>query len=73
MRGLDNFKSYKRTWRQQKWGSYGGKRSRGKQREKLLDGLKKSLKLGRVTGALKASRDRDTWKVMITYAKEHGT
>ena len=49
-----------------------GKRSRGKQHDKMLDGLRKWLKLGRVTGALKATRDRDTQKVMIAYAKEHG-
>ena len=47
--------------------------SRGKQREKMLDGLTKSLKVGRVTEALKAMRDQDAWKVMIAYSKEHGT
>ena len=46
---------------------------RGKQHEKMLDGLTKQLKVGRVTEVLKARRDRDTWKVMIAYAKEHGT
>ena len=29
--------------------------------------------VGRVTEALKATRDREAWKVMIAYAKEHGT
>ena len=33
-----------------------GKRSRGKQREKMLDGLTKLLKVGRVTEALKMTR-----------------
>ena len=50
-----------------------GKRSRGKQQEKMLDGLTKWLKEGRVTEALKAMKDRDAWKVMITYAEEHDT
>ena len=45
----------------------------GKQREKMLDGLTKWLKLGRLTEALKARRDRDACKVMIPDAKEHGT
>ena len=48
------------------------KRHRGKQSEKL-DGMKKWLKVGRVTEALKAASERDALKVMITYAKEHGT
>ena len=42
-----------------------GKCSRGKQHEKMLDGLTKWLKVGRVTEALKARRDRDLWKVII--------
>ena len=50
-----------------------GKRSCGKQREKMLDGLTKWRNVRRVTEALKATRDRDVWKVMIAYAKEHGT
>ena len=33
----------------------------------------KFLKVERLTEALKTSRDRDAWKVMIAYAKEHGT
>ena len=45
----------------------------GKQREKTLDGLTKWPKAGRVTETLKATRDRDAWKVMIAYAKEYGT
>ena len=50
-----------------------GKYSRGKQRKKMLDGLKKWLEVGRVTEALKATRDRDAWKGMIVYAEEQGT
>ena len=51
------------------------KRSRGKQREKMVDGLTKWLKVGRVTETLKdlVMRDRDARKVMIAYAKEHNT
>ena len=49
-----------------------GKRSRGKKHEKMLDGLTKWLKVGRVTEALKTTRDGDVRKVMIAYAKEHG-
>ena len=44
-----------------------------KQREKILDGLRKWFKLGPVTEALKAMRDRDAWKVMMAYAKENST
>ena len=53
-----------------KTGMIEGKRSRGKQREKMLDGLTKWFKVGRVTEALKATRDRDRdlWKVMIAFA-----
>ena len=42
-----------------KTGMIEGKRSRGKQREKMLDGQRKRLKEGRVTEALTATRDRD--------------
>ena len=34
---------------------------------KMLDGITNE---GKVTGALKATRDRDVWKVMIVYAKK---
>ena len=50
-----------------------GKCSRGKQCDKMLDGLTKWFEVGRVTEALKAKRDRDVWKVIIFYAKEQGT
>ena len=50
-----------------------GKCSRGKQCEKILDGLPKWLKVRRVKEALKVTKDRDTWKVMIVWAKAHGT
>ena len=48
------------------------KRSRGKRREKMFDRLTKWLKVGRMTEAVKATRDRDAGKVMIAYAKDHG-
>ena len=48
------------------------KRQQGKKCEKMFDGLTKWSKVGQVTEALKETRDRDAWKVMITYAKEHG-
>ena len=38
-----------------------GKCSRGK----MLDGPTKWLKVGRVTEALKVTKDKDAWKVMI--------
>ena len=50
-----------------------GKSSGGKQREKLMDGLTKWFKVGRVTDALEATRNRDAQKVIINYTKEHGT
>ena len=52
-----------------------GKRSMGKQREKMLIGLDlaKERNVGRATDALKATMDRarEAWKVVIAYAKEH--
>ena len=45
----------------------------GKQPAKMLDGLTKWLTLRIVTHALEATRQQDAWKVMIAYAKEHGT
>ena len=42
-----------------------GKCSRGKRREKMLDGITKWLKVGRVTDALKVTSDRDAMEVMI--------
>ena len=46
--------------------------SSGKQCEKMLDGLTKSLKVGKVTKALQPTRYRDACKIMIAYSKEHG-
>ena len=51
-----------------------GKHSRGKQRKKMLDGQTKWLEVGNgQTEALKATRDRAAWDVMINFATEHGT
>ena len=50
-----------------------GKRTRGKQREKMLDGLAEWLKVERVIEEQKGRKNIDAWKVMIAYAKEHST
>ena len=50
-----------------------GKRSRGKQLEKMTDGLVKWLGAGKVVEILKATRDRGIWKDMIANAIKHGT
>ena len=50
-----------------------GKRSRGKQREKMTNGLVKWLGAGKVIEILKATRDRGIWKDMIANAIKHGT
>ena len=39
----------------------------------MLDGLTNWLRGGRVTETLEATTNRDEWKVMIAYAKEHRT
>ena len=44
-----------------------GKCSKGKQSEKTLNKLTKWLKVGHGTDPLKATKDRDVWKVIITY------
>ena len=54
-------------------GIFEGKRRRGKQQENILAALTKWLNIGRVTDALRATMDRDGWKVMVAYAQEHGT
>ena len=49
-----------------------GKGRRGEQREKLLNGPTKWLKIIMESDRnTKMTRDRDTWKVMIAWAKEH--
>ena len=41
-----------------------------KTQHRIIDGLTKWLCVGRVTEALKATRDRNAWKVIIAYSKE---
>ena len=50
-----------------------GKRSRGKQREKMTDGLVNWLGAGKVVEILKATKDRGIWKDMIANAIKHVT
>ena len=50
-----------------------GKRSRGKQREKMTDGLANWLGAGKVVEILKATKDRGIWKDMIANAIKYGT
>ena len=49
------------------------KRSKGRQREKMLDSLKSWLGAGRVTDMMSAAQDRDLWKDMIANAMRPGT
>ncbi|GFO38324.1 eukaryotic translation initiation factor 3 subunit f [Plakobranchus ocellatus] len=48
-------------------GKYEGKRSRGRQREKIMDGP------GKVSDILAAVKDRDLWRDMIANAYKQGT
>ena len=50
-----------------------GKRSRGRQREKVLDSLASWLRATDVMEMLKATKDRDVWRDMIANAMKHGT
>ncbi|GFO34819.1 hypothetical protein PoB_006132400 [Plakobranchus ocellatus] len=45
-----------------------GKRSRGKQREKLIEGLADWLKAGKSLEAIEATKDRKKWRTMIANA-----
>ncbi|GFO03006.1 F-box/lrr-repeat protein 18 [Plakobranchus ocellatus] len=47
-----------------------GKRSRGKQREKLIEGLTDWLKAGKSLEAIEATKDRKKWRTMIANAVE---
>ena len=49
-----------------------GKHRRGKQREKMTDGLVNWLGAGKVVEILKATRDRGIWKDMFANAVKHG-
>ena len=48
------------------------KRSKGRQRVKMLDSLNFWLGAGRVTDIMSAARDRDVWKDMIASAMRPG-
>jgi len=50
-----------------------GNRSRGRPREKMLDGLTSWLKVEKVTDILRAAKDRDVWREMIANATKQGT
>ncbi|GFO00102.1 hypothetical protein PoB_002660700 [Plakobranchus ocellatus] len=50
-----------------------GKRSRGKQREKLIEGLAGWLKAGKSLEAIEATKDRKKWRTMIANAVKQGT
>ncbi|GFO34714.1 endonuclease-reverse transcriptase [Plakobranchus ocellatus] len=50
-----------------------GKRSRGKQREKLIEGLTDWLKAEKSLEAIEATKDRKKWRTMIANAVKQGT
>ncbi|GFO43085.1 endonuclease-reverse transcriptase [Plakobranchus ocellatus] len=54
-------------------GKLEGKRSRGRQREKITDGLATWLGPGRVTETLTAGKDWDLWRDMVDKAYKQGT
>ncbi|GFO08077.1 RNA-directed DNA polymerase from mobile element jockey [Plakobranchus ocellatus] len=54
-------------------GKFEGKRSRGRQREKIMDGLATWLGPGKVSDILGAVKDRDLWRDMIANAYKQGT
>ncbi|GFO14783.1 UDP-glucuronosyltransferase 2a1-like [Plakobranchus ocellatus] len=54
-------------------GKFEGKRSRGRQREKIMDGLATWLAPGKVSDILAAVKDRDLWRDMITDTYKQGT
>ncbi|GFO29423.1 endonuclease-reverse transcriptase [Plakobranchus ocellatus] len=54
-------------------GKFEGKRSRGRQSEKIMDGLATWLGPGKVSDILAAVKDRDLWRDMIANAYKQGT
>ncbi|GFO29708.1 hypothetical protein PoB_005621300 [Plakobranchus ocellatus] len=54
-------------------GKFERKRSRGRQREKIMDGLATWLGTGKVLNTLTAVKDRDLWRDMIANAYKQGT
>ncbi|GFO44849.1 glutaminase [Plakobranchus ocellatus] len=53
-------------------GKFEGKRSRGRQREKIMDGLATWRGPGKVSDILAAVKDRDLWRDMIANAYKQG-
>ncbi|GFS12970.1 hypothetical protein ElyMa_001385600 [Elysia marginata] len=53
-------------------GKLDGKRGRGKQREKIMDGLKRWLGSGSLTETMTAMGHRELWRNMIADASKHG-
>ncbi|GFN85037.1 hypothetical protein PoB_001154300 [Plakobranchus ocellatus] len=54
-------------------GKFEGKRSRGRQREKIMDGLATWLGTGKVLDTLAPVKDRELWRNMIANAYKQGT
>ncbi|GFO47447.1 hypothetical protein PoB_007395200 [Plakobranchus ocellatus] len=54
-------------------GKFEGKRNKGRQKEKIMDGLTTWLGPGKVSHILAAVKDRDLWRNMITNAYKQGT
>ncbi|GFN77485.1 hypothetical protein PoB_000399100 [Plakobranchus ocellatus] len=54
-------------------GKFEGKRSRGRQREKIMDGLATWLGPGKVSDILAAVKDRDLLRDMIANVYKQGT
>ncbi|GFN74974.1 UDP-glucuronosyltransferase 2a1-like [Plakobranchus ocellatus] len=54
-------------------GEFEGKRSRGRQREKIMDGLATWLGPGKVSDILAAVKDKDLWRDVIANAYKQGT
>ena len=50
-----------------------GNQSRGRPREKMLDGLTSWLKVEKVKEMLRAAKDRDMWRKMIANATKQGS
>ncbi|GFO30292.1 hypothetical protein PoB_005679700 [Plakobranchus ocellatus] len=54
-------------------GKFEGKRSRGRQREKIMDGLATWLGTGNMLDTLTDVKDRDLWRDIIANAYKQGT
>ncbi|GFO20431.1 hypothetical protein PoB_004693600 [Plakobranchus ocellatus] len=54
-------------------GKFEGKRSRGRQREKIMDELATWLGSGKVLDTLTAVKERDLWRDMIANVYKQGT